>query len=59
MFLHCHLSKGSIIARYQLVLKKEHTLEELTQVMETYLKDNSGKLGDFAVKNIEFSGKLI
>ena len=41
--------------RYQLVLKKEHTLEELTHIMKTY----RGKLGEFTVENIEFSGKLI
>ena len=45
--------------RYQLVLKREHTLDELTKIMESYLKDHSGKLGDFDVENVKFSGKLI
>ena len=45
--------------RYQLILKKEHTVKELTRIMESYLKGPSGKLGAFHVENIKFSGKLI
>ena len=44
--------------RYQLILKKEHTVDELTQIMESYLKGPSGKLGAFDVENVKFSGKL-
>ena len=45
--------------RYQLVLKKEYTVEELTGIMESYIEDHSGQLGDFDVKNVKFSSKLI
>ena len=40
--LHYQHSKGGVIANYQLVLKKEHTLEELTQIMNS--------LGEFRVQ---------
>ena len=58
--LHCHLSKGSVIASYQLVLKNEHTLGELTQIMKYHLEANSGKIGSFEVnaESIQFSGTL-
>ena len=58
--LHCQHSKGSVIANYQLVLKKEHTLEELTQIMKNYLEANSGRIGSFKVnaERKQFSGTL-
>jgi len=45
---------------YQLVLKKEHTLDELTQIMRDYLGANSRTIGSFQVnaESIYFSGKL-
>ena len=45
---------------YQLVLKKEHTLHELTQIMKTYIEANNGTIGSFQVnaESIYFSGKL-
>jgi len=43
--------------RYQLVLKKEHTVEELTEIMKNCLKNNDGMLGAFKVENVKFSGK--
>ncbi|KAK2157850.1 hypothetical protein NP493_1845g00018 [Ridgeia piscesae] len=52
-------SKGSVIASYQLVLKNEHTLGELTQIMKYHLESNSGKIGSFEVnaESIQFSDK--
>ena len=62
--LYCHLSKGSVIASYQLVLKNDHTLDELTKIMKDHLESNNGKMGSFEVKagtpgSIQFSGTLI
>ena len=59
--LHCRISKGSVIASYQLVLKKEYALADLTRIMQDYLRSNDGKLGLFEVNvdSITFSGKLI
>ena len=57
---NCHLSKGSVIASYQLVLRNANTLAELGQIMKNYLQVNNGKMGSFEVnaESIQFSGKL-
>ena len=59
--LHCHLSKGSVIASFQLVLKNEYTLVELTQIMRHHLDSNNGYIGSFKINvdSIQFSGTLI
>ena len=59
--LHCLLSKGSVIASYQLVLKNELTFDELMQIMKYHLESNSGKIGSFEVnaESIQFSGTLM
>ena len=59
--LHCHHSKGSVIASYQLVLIKEYALVELSEIMKDHLESNSGTIGSFDVKveSIQFSGTLI
>ena len=43
------------------MLKNEHSLEELTQIMKNRLESNSGEMGSFEVKaeSIQFSGTLI
>ena len=58
--LFCRRSKGSVVVSYQLVLKNEHTLDELSQIMKNYLEENDGKIGPFEVNadSIYFSGKL-
>ena len=45
---------------YQLVLTKEHTVDELRQIMKNYLEENKGKFGSFEVKleSVQFSGML-
>ena len=59
VFLHCGFSKGSVIVKYQLLLKKEHTPTELAEIMTNTLKDNDTMLGSFKVGNAKFSGKRI
>ena len=56
--LHCLVSKGSVIASYQLVLKTEYALVNITRTMQDYLKTNGGQLGSFKVNadSITFSG---
>ena len=58
-FFHWRISKGSIIASHQLVLKEKYTLADHNE--EEHLQEHGGKLGSFEVKadSIHFSCKLI
>ena len=45
---------------YQLVLPKEHTVDELRHIMKNYLEENNGTFGSFEVnlESVQISGML-